>query len=332
MPFALILNDAFVGHCPLAMPSGDDRLRAWAWGVPMTLVSDARSGGPPVLDGDTWDIPPEDALEWDVSALADDSDNPYRGTRRARRRHEARRRRARRLRRVLLGLGVAALVGWLAGGASPDGDGTRSRWATAGAPPVPLAIGGPTAAPAGSPSLMASARPPVATPGASTGTTGRAGQDGRDQPSAAGAGAPLASTAPVPYVPVTYEAEAGLPTTHLFGSARVVAVAGAAGGEAVQGVGNWGGGQTGSLRFQTVSVPATGTYRVTITYVAEEVARTSTLTVSGGDMVNLTFAAGTGCCATTTVDIVLVAGTNQITLANPTGPVPLIDRLLVGTP
>jgi hypothetical protein len=292
----------------------------------MALVSDVRSSGPPVLDGDTWESPPEEPLEWDVSAWADDSDNPYRGTRRASRRHAARRRRARRLRRVLLGLGVAALVGWLAGGASPGGDGTRTRWATADAPPVPLTMGGSTVGPVGSPSLMASSRPPVATPTASTGAAGQ------DAPSVAEAGAPPTSTAPLPFVPVTYEAEAGLPTTHLFGSARVVAVAGAAGGEAVQGVGNWGGGQTGSLRFQTVSVPATGTYRVTITYVAEEVSRTSTLTVSGGDMVNLTFAAGTGCCATTTVDIVLVAGTNQITLANPTGPVPLIDRLLVGTP
>jgi diaminopimelate epimerase len=79
-------------------------------------------------------------------------------------------------------------------------------------------------------------------------------------------------------------------------------------------------------------VPATGTYRVTVSYVAGEVARTSTMTMSEGGTVTITFAAGTGCCATTTVDIVLVAGTNQITLANPTGPVPLIDRLLVGTP
>jgi Carbohydrate binding module (family 35) len=300
----------------------------------MAVVGDVRKDGPSVLDGDTWDIPPGEPLEWDVSALADDSDNnPYRGTRRARRRSGLRRRRGRRLRRVLLGVGVAALVGWLAGAsAGATGDGTRTRWATAGALPIPL--GALTVSPSlGAPSQVASARPPIATPVASTRPTGSAGSgaSAQDAPSAAEEGAPPTSGAPLTFGPVSYEAEAGLPTTHLFGSAQVVAVAGAAGGQAVQGVGNWGG-QTGSLRFQTVSVPATGTYRITISYVAEEVARTSTLTVSGGDTVNLTFATGTGCCATTTVDITLIAGTNQITLANPSGPVPLIDRVVVGVP
>jgi hypothetical protein len=295
----------------------------------MAVVGDVHRDGPSVLEGDTWDIPPGEPLEWDVSALADDADNnPYRGTRRARRRSGLRRRRTRRLRRVLLGVGVAALVGWMAGAsAGATGDGTRTRWATAGALPIPL--GALTVSPSlGAPSQVASARPPLPTPVASTRPTGSAGsaQDGRS----AEDGAPPTSGAPLTFGPVSYEAEAGLPTTHLFGSAQVVAVAGAAGGQAVQGVGNWGG-QIGSLRFQTVSVPATGTYRLTISYVAEEVARTSTLTGSGGDTV-ITFAAGTGCCAMTTVDIMLVAGTNQITLANPSGPVPLIDRLVVGVP
>jgi Carbohydrate binding module (family 35) len=275
---------------------------------------DARREGPSVFEGDSWDPSP-----W-----ADESDDPYRGTRRAPRPRRV---------SVLLGLGAVALVGWLAGASA--GSGTRTLWTAADAPPTPalLEIVGPSAE---EPSQVASAQAPVPAV-----TPADPSDDAIAPPPVAGPGsaaetgpgvnAPSPTAAPVMFVPVTYEAEAGAPTTQLRGSAQVVAVTVASGGRAVQGVGNWGGSDPGSLQFRSVSVPTAGTYRLTVAYVPED-ARTAILTVSGAEPVTIAFPAGTGCCVVTTVDIALTAGSHTVTLTNPIGRVPLIDRLVLDRP
>lgn len=277
---------------------------------------DARRDGPSVFEGDSWDPSP-----W-----ADESDDPYRGVRRAPR--------SRRV-RVLLGLGVVALVGWLAGASA--GSGTRTFWTVADGPPTPALaeVVGPTA---GVPSQVASAQAPVpartsadpsddtiAAPPAAETAAGTAAE------TESGVAAPSSPAAPVMFAPVTYEAEAGMPTTRLYGSAEIVAVTGASGDRAVQGVGDWGGSEPGSLQFRLVSVPTAGTYRLTFAYVPEDT-RTATLTVSGAEPMTIAFPAGTGCCVVTTVDIALPAGVPTVTLTNPAGRVPLIDHLVLSRP
>jgi hypothetical protein len=41
------------------------------------------------------------------------------------------------------------------------------------------------------------------------------------------------------------------------------------------------------------------------------------------------FASGSGCCAATTVDIVLTKGTHTISLTNPVSGVPPIDQIVI---
>jgi hypothetical protein len=135
---------------------------------------------------------------------------------------------------------------------------------------------------------------------------------------------------PVTFADVSFEAEAGPPDSHLRGEAEVVTVAGASGGRAVRGIGNWPEQGTGSVRFRTVTMPA-GTYRIVLSYQPDASSAGRTVLVEVGPVTaTATFASGTGCCAVSTVDItVVVAGDYAVTLENPDGGVPPIDTISI---
>jgi hypothetical protein len=129
----------------------------------------------------------------------------------------------------------------------------------------------------------------------------------------------------------SYEAEGRPPDVKLRGSARVVAVAGASDGEVVTGVGNWGGQDPGSIQFRGVTVPAGGTYKITLAYVpdAATAGHTALVEVAGAAPLTVTFSGGSGCCAVASVDVVLAAGTHSITVSNVDSAVPPLDTFTV---
>jgi hypothetical protein len=135
-----------------------------------------------------------------------------------------------------------------------------------------------------------------------------------------------------PFKTVIFEAEAGPPTTKLRGSARTVEAAGASGGHVVQGIGNWGQ-EAGSVQFRGLTIPTKGTYRIALTYIADDSSAGRTVNVELGSVsATATFDAGSGCCSVSTVDIELAAGSYVITLGNPDGPVPPIDKVAISRP
>lgn len=131
-----------------------------------------------------------------------------------------------------------------------------------------------------------------------------------------------------PFTELGYEAEAGLPAVKLLGAAEVVAFAGASGGQAVCYIGDWDDATPGSLQLR-LNIPATGNYRVAVSYVAEAVTGRATLVVAGSGPYPVAFPTGSNGIAVTTVDVQIVAGARTLTLSNSTGPVPLIDRLVI---
>jgi hypothetical protein len=138
------------------------------------------------------------------------------------------------------------------------------------------------------------------------------------------------SAAPV-FAPITLEAEGD--TTARTGSAQVVAYPGASGGKVVRYVGDWGRpGGPGALRFTGIVVPATGTYVLTLAFVnanANDTTRSVVVTASGSGSSVAVVAAGTACCATQLVEVRLAKGDNTITLANPHGHAPTIDKITI---
>ena len=235
---------------------------------------------------------------WDQPA-EDGSRGPYRGIRRA-----GSGRRVWLLSLAgLLALGVVAAIGLAALSGSPG-------------PDVPSAGGAPAentspsqvqeTAASGEPSLSGVAA--TATPvGPST-----------------GGGAPFAT--------VIFEAEAGPPTAKLRGAARTVNAAGASGGQVVQGIGNWGQ-DPGSVQFRVLTVAAKGTYRIALTYVADQNSAGRTVNLEVGSVsATATFESGSGCCSVSIVDVELAAGSYVITLSNPNGPVPPIDKVAISRP
>ena len=131
-----------------------------------------------------------------------------------------------------------------------------------------------------------------------------------------------------PFTELGYEAEGGLPAVKLLGAAEVVAFAGASGGQAVCYIGDWDDATPGSLQLR-LNIPATGNYRVAVSYVAEAVTGRATLVVAGSGPYPVAFPAGSNGIAVTTVDVQIVAGARILTLSNSTGPVPLIDKFVI---
>lgn len=284
--------------------------------VGVLVVDDAERSGPVALPADSWDAPP--ALP-DQTAL--------------------RRRAGRPPTRVLVAVG-AVLAALLAAATLPfllGADTPTAAPAAAGLPTAldePLRIsadssavattsvsggplsGGPVA---GGPIASAAAVPPA----------GPASQPGA-QTSAALQPGPPSNPAPA-FGPIVFEAESGTRT----GSAAIWdGYPSASGGQLVRNIGNWGG-TPGTLRINNVNIPTNGSYTITIFSVHPdgERNRSATVTVSGNAALNVAFTGDENCCqAKVLSNITIAAGTHTITIANPTGHAPSIDRVVISRP
>jgi hypothetical protein len=135
-----------------------------------------------------------------------------------------------------------------------------------------------------------------------------------------------------PFVALTFEAEAGAPQVTLRGSAFVFDYPGASNGKVVRNLGNWNmGAGPGSLQLNGVVIPVAGTYVITLSFVHpdNETSRSAVLTVSGVAPVNVSFTGNSTCCGTKKVSVVIPAGTHTVTLDNPTGRAPSIDKIVI---
>lgn len=169
----------------------------------------------------------------------------------------------------------------------------------------------------------------TAPPGASA--TPRAGESSRGtRPPASTTGAPATTGAqpttsapptppPTPASPLALEAEgAGVSLMR----AQVEAIDEASGGYAARFTGT-----PGRVRFTSVAVAA-GTYRVTIAYAPGSSASGTVQGIDG--QVGITFAAGSGCCATVSAQVPLAAGgTLTIRLSSGGDTFPAIDRVVL---
>jgi hypothetical protein len=133
------------------------------------------------------------------------------------------------------------------------------------------------------------------------------------------------------FQPIELEAEAA--SVELGGTAEAIAYAGASGGRIVANLGRWGPGakKTGSLTFTDVTVPQSGTYTMTLYLVHDggDTSRTAVISVAGGGSITVTTAAGTACCPRTAVAITLNKGRNAVTIGNPDGHAPSVDRIVI---
>ena len=133
-----------------------------------------------------------------------------------------------------------------------------------------------------------------------------------------------------PAAPVVYEAENRANT--VSGGAFVATYPGASGGRIVKNLGTWGNPPgTGKLTFNQVRVPAAGAYTVTIfsVHVNGDATRTLVIGVAGGQPVRVSVAGGATCCQQRAVILTLNAGVNRISLTNPAGHAPAIDKITV---
>ncbi|HKT02038.1 MAG TPA: hypothetical protein VJT31_21125 [Rugosimonospora sp.] len=131
---------------------------------------------------------------------------------------------------------------------------------------------------------------------------------------------------------VTYEAEAA--ANVLSGSAFVTDYARASGGRIVRNIGEWDDPNgPGTLTFTQVSVPANGVYTLRFFYVHidNQQSRTVYITIATVGSFAVTVNGSSTCCASKAVAIPLQKGINPITFANPDGPAPSIDKIVISS-
>jgi hypothetical protein len=233
---------------------------------------------------------PFDADSWDIDPNIKVSNDPYRGVRR----HHAPRPSLR------AGIVVGLLV-----------------LAAAVAVPVILFASGATEDP-----TSAAGRDPAATPGLSGEGTGA--DSSAPSPSVRAEIASTLGASAAPFAPLAVEAEKGPPDVKLRGS-QVVAQAGASGGEVVRFTD-----ASGEIQIRGVVIPAGGSYRITIYYVAAASDGSARVSVASTSIV-VGFPSGSGCCPATAVDMVMSSGTRTLTISNSDG-APPIDRIVVSRP
>jgi hypothetical protein len=126
------------------------------------------------------------------------------------------------------------------------------------------------------------------------------------------------------YTPTSYEAES--PANTLGGGARVASCSACSGGAKVGYVGNG-----GTLQFNGIAVPSSGSYQLTIAYCDGDSGRAGDLSVDGGTptVINFPTTGGWGTPGTLTVTLSLGAGTHTITFSNPSAYAPDFDRIVV---
>jgi hypothetical protein len=139
---------------------------------------------------------------------------------------------------------------------------------------------------------------------------------------------PRPTTATPSFAPRTIEAESG----ELGGSAWVRTEPGASGGRVVRNLGDWDWARgPGTLQLTNVVFPFTGRYVMTLSFLHPdgEATRTAQVTVSGVAPVTVTFRGTDTCCQTQAVSLTVPAGTRTITIANPTGHAPTLDKVVL---
>jgi hypothetical protein len=124
--------------------------------------------------------------------------------------------------------------------------------------------------------------------------------------------------------PIWFEAEDGT----LGGDTRMRTVAGASGGQVVTHVGEK---AANTVTLNGISVPAAGTYQLTIFYVAGDGPRSANLSVNGGPPQSITFGrtANWSTVGSLTVAITAQAGANSLQFGNPKSKAPDLDRVAV---
>jgi hypothetical protein len=125
---------------------------------------------------------------------------------------------------------------------------------------------------------------------------------------------------------VTLEAEGAV----LSGSAWATDYDHASGGRIVRNVGNWDG-NPGTVKF-SVTLPSAGSYVITMWYVHldGEQTRSAQISVSGADPVTRAFTGSAMCCQSGSLPpISLAAGVHTVTIGNPTGHAPSIDKIAI---
>ncbi len=141
-------------------------------------------------------------------------------------------------------------------------------------------------------------------------------------------------TSPPPrFGPVTFEAEAA--GNALGGSAWVDRYPGASGGAIVRNIGDWNSRDgDGVLRFERITVPVAGTYTLRLYHVNidNERTRTAVITVAGRDPQRVTLTGSSTCCTASTLKVQLRKDGNTITVSNPDGHAPSIDRIVLSLP
>jgi len=276
-----------------------------------------QADAPGGADDDVWDDPGDSATtlpheaarsgpafvaadRWDIDPGVDLANEAYHGTRRA----DAP---AARLwvviAFVLVGLGAAVAIP-VALRSSPDGAA------------VPVASLPSDAVDDGLPGPGGSSSPsPSATPSPST--------------------TPQVKIAAPTFTSVTYEAEAG--GNKRGGSARTRNIQGASGKKIVNRIGDWSDSEeteanNGTLTFNNVTVPADGTYTLTVyyTFLEDDPSRSATITVNGTASMNVSFGRPDGCCPSSKkVSITLKKGVNTILFSNSLSRAPAVDKIVI---
>ncbi len=133
-------------------------------------------------------------------------------------------------------------------------------------------------------------------------------------------------TTPAAGGPVSYEAEA--PNNVVAGTATVVACAGCSGGTKVNHLGG-----TGTVTFNDVRVPRSGTYLMTVGYLDAMAGGVAVVTVNGVPFNLAVPGTSDGNWSinvqTATAPVTLHAGSNTIEFGNPAGGAPDIDKIML---
>jgi hypothetical protein len=165
----------------------------------------------------------------------------------------------------------------------------------------------------------------------SPGSTGSppASTEASPRPTASASPSTKAPTHPAPTT-VTYQAEAG--GNVLSGSATVISYSNSSGGKIVTKLGDWGPGRSGTLRFNAVTVPTDGDYRLTFFYVnTDGNTSTAVIMIPSDHTMTVTAAGGSSCCQSITLTVHLHAGANSVTFGNRSGHAPSIDRIMISS-
>jgi hypothetical protein len=268
--------------------------------------------GPAVIVADTWDFVPDE----------DVTNEAYHGRRRA---YRPAVRTWLVVALVLTGLGAAVAIPFALNSGTP--------WGPAGAQPGAGLVGQPSGTydeglplpvPTISRTKVVRTPGPVRTtvsPSASVRTAPLVGPSPPPKDTATPTLSPMA-----PFAPLNIEAEA--PINTVGGSAARTTYAGTSGGELVGYLGKIDSRPAGTLQFNDVVVPTSGTYALTFWYVANN-DRTAIIWVNGGDPTPIGTVKHGLCCDSRTLEITLRAGANTILFTNPTERCPAIDRIMI---